>query len=176
MQSPIACREFSELITAWFSFYSKEARDYECTLPQGRIGKAHLRAFECMRENYSNLDKPSPFKKAACVCMGINDALPIQLKRITSKTLAAGTVDMMVVMDNARLALCMSLQLLDNASFECAPEIAPPHNLDTPSKHFVAEFTEALAGGQLPVQGVALSLELIFYLSEHGGRLRGRMD
>lgn len=168
---------FLTLVLRWSDeYYSVDNPDYECSLPKKRIANSHLHSFTCLKSIYGSLDKPSPFKRVACLCMGIMEAQPIQLKNIKSKTMTAGTAEMLTLKDNARMAIGISLALLNVATFECAPDVLPPHNVTIPSNHFIAEFTEALAGQQYKVQGVALSLELIFYLSDNGKKLKGRLD
>jgi len=173
----IPFKTFLTLVVKWSDeYYSADNPDYECSLPRARIANSHYRSFRCLSSIYGSLDKPSPFKQVACLCMGIMEAQPLQLKNIKSKTMTAGTAEMLTLKDNAKMAIGISLSLLDIATFDCAPQILPPHNVTVPSAHFIAEFTEALAGQQFKVQGIALALELVFYLSENGKKLKGCID
>jgi len=167
------------LIAQWFINYTTdpERRDYTCNLPKKRRAHAHLKAFECCSAIYRKLSDPSPFKIAACVCWGILEAQPLQLAQINNPSVMTGTVEMSVLKDNARLAIMCSLLTLDVAKFSCAPDVQPPHDVVSPSWHFFDEFTEALAAGdQIKIPGIALILESIFYLTENGKKIRGKLD
>ena len=181
MALPMDPVNFVKILASWYRKYQGVQRPYVCDMPQNRIIKAHRIAFESLKTTYGKLVEPSPFKKSACLCVGIMEALPLQLSRIPDQmAIQERDANISAIMDNAKLALGTAMYVLDRSEFSCAkdftPPLLPPYGLELPSKHFTGEFLEALAGKGLSVQGVALSLELIFYLSENGGRLRGCVD